>query len=232
MTEEKRKVQALRLYLILSGVFIAGLVASNLIFKKFFSYYSWSSPEQNLVVSVGIIAYPITFLVTDLVSELYGRQKAQALVLSGLVVSLFVVVLVYAADSVTAIDGSPVNDSTFKTVFGNTPAAIISSMVAYLLAQFIDVRIFHFWKRYTKGKYLWLRNNLSTIPSQIIDTSVVLLVLCYAGEIEWQKYWPYLMAGVIFKSIVALIDTPVLYLLVYYARKHFRLTGPEDVIQL
>jgi hypothetical protein len=84
-------------------------------------------------------------------------------------------------------------------------------MVAYLTAQLIDVRIFHFWKRLTKGKYLWLRNNASTMFSQLVDTSVILIILCSAGVIEWERFYSLWMMGWLFKVLVALIDTPIIY---------------------
>ncbi len=227
--DAKKKEQAVQLFLILSGVFISSLVACNLIFKKFFSYYSSQTDDFSLVVSVGIIAYPVTFLATDLISELFGRRRANQVVLSGVIVSLFILGLVTISNHVNAIDGSPVGDELFSQVFGNTGAAITSSMLAYLIAQFIDVRIFHFWKRLTKGKMLWLRNNFSTIPSQLIDTSVVLLVLCQAGEIEWVNFWPYLWAGFLFKVVVALLDTPILYAVVYWAKAHFGLKENQEI---
>lgn len=190
---------------------------------------SLESGDLNLVVSVGIIAYPVTFLVTDLISELYGKKRANQVVVSGVIVSVFVLVLITISEKVTAVEFSPVNDEVFTHVFGNTGAAITSSMIAYLIAQFIDVRIFHFWKKRTKGKHLWLRNNLSTIPSQLIDTSVVLFVLCQAGEIGWESFFPFLMAGFLFKVGVALLDTPILYIIVYWARRHFNLEENQEI---
>jgi uncharacterized integral membrane protein (TIGR00697 family) len=88
-------------------------------------------------------------------------------------------------------------------------------MVAYLTAQLIDVRIFHFWKRLTKGKHLWLRNNASTIFSQLVDTSVILIILCSAGVIEWERFYGLWMMGWLFKVLVALIDTPIIYGIIY-----------------
>ena len=93
--------------------------------------------------------------------------------------------------------------------------AVFASMVAYLSAQFIDVRIFHFWKKLTKGKHLWLRNNGSTIVSQLVDTAAVLILLCSAGVIGWDKFWLLLENGFLFKVIVALIDTPIIYGSIY-----------------
>ena len=145
-------------YVILAALFVASLVACNLIFLKFFEWRLFH--ESNvLVISVGILPYPVTFLVTDLLSELYGKKRADMVVVAGFLASIFVVGIVLVADAVTAMEGSPVDDATFHSVFGLNGPAVAASMVAYLTAQFIDIRIFHFWKRLTRGKHLWLRNN-------------------------------------------------------------------------
>jgi len=199
-------------YLILTGIFIASLVASNLIFQKFFT---WSFLGINFELSVGIIAYPVTFLVTDLISELYGQKRANQVVVSGFFASVFTTLLVLISVNAIAVEWSPIDDITFKKVFGLTGPAFFASMVAYLTAQLIDVRIFHFWKRLTKGKHLWLRNNASTIFSQLVDTSVILIILCSAGVIEWERFYGLWMMGWLFKVLVALIDTPIIYGIIY-----------------
>ncbi|MEA1882105.1 MAG: queuosine precursor transporter [Candidatus Marinimicrobia bacterium] len=198
-----------RLYLILAGIFIASLVSANLIFQKFFTWTPFGLYTFEL--SVGILPYPVTFLVTDLISELYGKKKADQVVLSGLVSSVFVMGVVILANAVPQTDWSPVGDKTFTKVFGLFGPAVFASMVAYLIAQFIDIRVFHFWKRLTKGKHLWLRNNGSTIVSQLVDTSAVLILLCVTGGIEWVRFWPLLGNGFLFKILVALCDTPLFY---------------------
>ena len=111
----------------------------------------------------------------------------------------------------TAVNWSPIDNFTFKNVFGLTGPAFFASMVAYLTAQLIDVRIFHFWKRLTNGKHLWLRNNASTMFSQLVDTSVILIILCTAGVIEWERFFGLWIMGWLFKIFVALIDTPIIY---------------------
>jgi len=103
-------------------------------------------------------------------------------------------------------------------VFGLIPGAVFASMVAYLVAQFIDIRIFHFWKRVTKGKHLWLRNNGSTIVSQLVDTATVLVLLCALDLIEWELFGALLVNGFLFKAIVALCDTPFFYLAVAWLK--------------
>jgi uncharacterized integral membrane protein (TIGR00697 family) len=197
-----------RLYLIFTGIFIASLVACNLIFQKFFT---WNFLGLNFELSVGIIAYPVTFLVTDLISELYGQKRANQVVVAGFFASIFTTLLVMVAMNATAVEWSPIDSETFTKVFGLTGPAFFASMVAYLTAQLIDVRIFHFWKRLTKGKYLWLRNNASTMFSQLVDTSVILIILCSAGVIEWERFYSLGMMGWLFKVLVALIDTPIIY---------------------
>jgi uncharacterized integral membrane protein (TIGR00697 family) len=105
-------------------------------------------------------------------------------------------------------------------------------MAAYLLAQFFDVQIFHFWKRVTRGKYLWFRNNASTFTSQFIDTFTVLFLLCSFGAIEWNLFWGLLLNGFLFKVMFAMLDTPIVYLIVYLFRKRFDLKGEGAEIQL
>ncbi|MDC1471737.1 queuosine precursor transporter, partial [Flavobacteriaceae bacterium] len=107
--------------------------------------------------------------------------------------------------------------------------AVLASMLAYLFAQFIDIQIYHYWKQLTKGNHLWLRNNCSTFLSQFIDTATVLLLLCLFGEIEWNLFLGLLIAGVAFKVIIAALDTPFLYLGVYWFRKRFKLEVNQEI---
>ena len=130
---------------------------------------------------------------------------------SGFFASVFTTLLVLISANATAVQWSPIDDITFTKVFGLTGPAFFASMIAYLTAQLIDVRIFHFWKRLTKGKHLWLRNNASTMFSQLVDTSVILIILCLAGVIEWERFYKLWMMGWLFKVLVALIDTPIIY---------------------
>ncbi|MDA9898388.1 queuosine precursor transporter [Flavobacteriales bacterium] len=221
------KTQAQSLFLILSGLFIAALVCCNLIFQKFFSWTPFGI--YTFEISAGIIPYPITFLVTDIISEVYGKKKANKVVISGLVASVFVLGIVMIANSAPATEWSPVDNATFSDVFGLTGIAVGASMLAYLLAQFVDIRIFHFWKKLTQGKHLWLRNNASTFSSQLVDTATVLLLLCSAGAIEWDKFGVLLLNGFIFKIIMAVIDTPILYLVIGMIRKKFKLEIGEEI---
>ena len=220
------------LYIILSGVFIASLVSSNLIFQKFFQLDIWIPfiGKYTFEQSVGLLPYPITFLVTDIISEIYGKNKANQVVISGLIASLFMVIVILISDNVQATAWSPVSGDMFHSVFGLSAAAVFASMMAYLFAQHIDIRIFHFWKKLTRGKHLWLRNNTSTIFSQFIDTFVVLFLLCSLDVIDWSRFSTLLMNGFLFKVFFAAFDTPIVYLCVWYLRRKFDLKFGEEII--
>jgi uncharacterized integral membrane protein (TIGR00697 family) len=211
-------------YLLLAGIFIAALVACNLIFQKFFiweiSIFGWSYTFQ---LSVGILPYPITFLVTDILSEIYGKRRATWVVTSGLFASLFVLGLILVADAVSAAPWSPVDDGTFHRVFGLSWVGVTASMAAYLVAQYLDIRFFLFWRRLTRGRHLWLRNNASTITSQVLDTAVVngLLVAMGAPGMTWARFPQLFWNGVLFKWAVALADTPIFYVAVIFLRRRF-----------
>ncbi len=219
----KQKSQAEVVYLILSVLFITSLVTSNLIFQKFFSWSPFGLYTFEL--SVGIIAYPVTFLITDVISEIYGRKRANQVVLSGVFASAFALLIVVVAGESPATSWSPIDDVVFKQVFGFTYIAVGASLAAYLLAQFIDVQLFHFWKRITNGRHLWLRNNASTFTSQFIDTFVIITLLSLFEVIEWQMYLTLIINGFLFKVIFALLDTPFIYAMVYGIRNYFGLKG-------
>ncbi len=216
-----------RIFLILGALFISALVASNLIFQKFFTWDFLGI--YTFEISVGILPYPITFLITDIISEIYGKKKANQIIIAGLFASLFSLLIVTVANHVPASEGSPINDAIFGQVFGATIIAVFASMMAYLLAQYVDVQIFHFWKEVTKGKHLWIRNNFSTFSSQFIDTATVLLLLCATDVIPWDRFGVLLLNGFLFKVLVATLDTPILYLSVYALRKRFGLKIGEEL---
>ena len=226
-----KKSQANNLYLILAGIFIASLVSCNLIFQKFFEIDIWLPfiGDYTFAQSVGLLPYPVTFLVTDIISEVYGRKKANQVVTAGLIASLFMLIVITVADTVTATSWSPVSDDIFSMVFGLSGAAVFASMMAYLFAQYVDIRIFHFWKNLTKGKHLWLRNNASTIFSQFIDTFSVLFLLCMFNVLAWERLSTLLINGFLFKVFFAAFDTPIVYFLTYFIRKKFNLKFGEEV---
>lgn len=216
-----------RIYLILASLFITSLVVSNLIFQKFFYWnpFGWFPFE----ISVGLLPYPITFLITDIISEIYGKKKANQVVVTGIFASFFSILIVLFGNYTTATSWSPVDNEVYTQVFGFSPIAALASMLAYLFAQFIDIKIFHFWKQKTKGKHLWLRNNFSTFTSQFVDTFTVVFLLCVFDVLSWDVFASLLLSGFLFKIIVAAFDTPILYVLVYFFRKRFSLEKGEEL---
>ena len=231
MTSQKREL-AKNIYLLLAGLFITSLVVSNLIFQKFFYWYPLNLKvlgNSLFELSVGILPYPITFLITDLISEIYGKKRANQVVVTGIFASFFSMGILLIANEVPAIKNSPIDDKTFNQVFALSPIAALASMIAYLLAQFVDIRIYHFWKNLTQGKMLWLRNNFSTFSSQLIDTVLVVGLLSVFGVLEWKLFWGLVISGFLFKIIVAALDTPLLYLFVGIFRKTFDLKPTDEV---
>jgi len=219
---------ALVLYIVLAALFVSSLVTCNLAFRKFFT---WTVPglEYTFEASVGLLPYPLTFLVTDLISEVYGRRRANDVVKAGLAASILTLLVITLAGATPATVWSPVSDGEFDHVFGQTALAVGASMAAYLLAQFLDVRIFHFWKMRTGGRMLWVRNNLSTIPSQFVDTLVVLVLLCGVGEIQWALFGALFVNGFSFKVLVAAVDTPLVYLGAGWFRRRFGLEPGQEI---
>jgi hypothetical protein len=223
---------ARRLYLYLAALFITSLVVSNLIFQKFFYWHPFDLEVLGFrlfELSVGILPYPITFLITDIISEIFGKKSANQVVIAGIFASFFSIGILLVASEVPAISTSPVDDATFHKVFAMSPLAVLASMIAYLSAQFVDIRIYHFWKTLTKGKHLWLRNNFSTFASQIIDSTAVILLLCIFGLLPWEIFWGLVVSSVLFKILVAVFDTPFLYLFVGIIRKVFKLQVGEEI---
>ena len=165
------------------------------------------------MVAVGALPYPITFLCTDLISELWGEKRAAQLVWVGLLLNGWVVLILWLGGVLPGVEGAP--DGTFFEIQRLAFGSVIASMAAYLTAQFVDVRMFHFWKRVSNGKALWLRNNGSTLVSQLVDTSAVVLISHYAsgvlplrpGEPVAPQLISFIASGYLFKSFAALADT-------------------------
>jgi queuosine precursor transporter len=227
------------LFLILSSVFISSLIIGNMIgTTKFIHLFTLSIPqwflplvpemvrngsEYSMIVPAGLIAFPATFLATDIISEIFGRKKAQLVVWVGFGVNIFMLLLMiinYHLPDATGISaGLHLFDGIYGYMIGNT----VASMIAYLTAQTIDVRLFHFWKKKTKGRHLWLRNNASTMTSQLIDSAAIMSILYFSGNLGssvtgFQGLIILIFNAYIFKFFAALLDTPVIYALVYFLK--------------
>jgi queuosine precursor transporter len=228
-------------FLVLAAVFLASLVVCNLIVQKFFLWEPFGLREY-FYLSVGILPYPITFLVTDILSECYGKRRANQVVMAGLVASVFVVLVVWAADRIPSIGGVDVDsgssfpgsefDHYFHQIFGKTGRAVAASMVAYLVAQLVDIQLFHYWRRLTKGKHLWLRNNGSTMLSQLVDTTLVVTLLFLGTDLQ-PKIGQMILAGWSFKLIAAAVDTPLFYLAVAWFRRRYpkEIAAHDELLQ-
>jgi len=224
MTKEK-KATAERLYYVLGALFIAALITCNLIANKFISV---DLGFKVFTISAGVLPYPLTFLITDILSELYGQKRTTQVVLSGLVASIFVLFVLWLGAQFPAINSSPVSDETYNNVFQNAWRVIAASMFAYLAAQLIDVRLFHFWKKITGGKMLWVRNNFSTLASQLVDTTLVVFVL-FVGTLPFSTMADYIWDGWLFKATAAAFDTALIYAFMWWARRYFTLGLGEEI---
>lgn len=245
-----------RWFLLFAGLFLGTLAMLNILgitrFIKLFEIdFDKATPGATaFAVAVGVLPYPLTFLCTDFISELWGRKRANFVVLIGLVLNLWVVAILWlgsalpgfvALDPTTGMPPVPEWNAakgayeetgwTFFQVRNLAFGAVAASMVAYLVAQFVDVQVFHFWKWLTKGKHLWLRNNGSTLISQLVDTTAVILIThFYAHALpvnDDNPLWPQLMAfiatGYVFKLAAALLDTIPFYLGAHWLTRHLRL---------
>ena len=210
----KSRIQARRdlAFLILAGLFLGTLSILNILGLTRFLLLG-NIGTFPIIVAVGALPYPITFLCTDLISELWGERKANQVVLVGLVLNIWVIIVLWIGGLVPALPGS--DDSLFFIIQKLTFSSVGASMIAYLAAQFVDVKIFHYLKDLTNGKALWLRNNVSTVISQLIDTSIVVLISRYVANIlpitpdksVFVQLINYIFSGYLFKLLVALADT-------------------------
>jgi uncharacterized integral membrane protein (TIGR00697 family) len=238
-----------RVFLLLSGIFLGTLALLNVLgISRFvdlsFSVFGFSIP---MVVAIGVLPYPVTFLCTDIVSELYGEKKARDMVWVGLLLNGWVIFLLWLGgvlpgfETIDPTTGTPALDAAgrmpvFFEVRQLAFGAVAASMIAYMAAQFCDVRLFHFWKRLTNGRHFWLRNNASTMTSQLLDTTAVILITHYyahalpisSGEQIWPQLMTFILSGYVFKLLVAALDTGPAYLLRAWLRPYLGLGVNEE----
>lgn len=198
---------------ILSSVFIAALVAANLLGTKITTMLGVS-------VSVGIFAYPITFLITDAIEEVFGKKQATHLMYSAIIALIFVLLITAFAVILPPASRYDHNEQ-FVIIFSSSLRMIIASIIAFFLSQTHDIWAFNFWKKKTQGKYLWLRNNLSTIASQFIDTTIFLFIAFYhiTPKFDASFIFTLIIPYWLFKIAFAFIDTPLVYGLVWWLKK-------------
>ncbi len=234
-----------RVFLVLAGFFLCAMTMLNIIGITRFIQLG------PMALAVGVLPYPLTFLCTDLISELYGRARANFVVTVGLCLNFFILFIMWLgqalpaapqqppwqviqlAEAVALPNGTTVEGSIelFSLMYATTSGAVFASMMAYIAAQYCDVFMFHFWKRLTNGKHLWLRNNGSTLISQGVDSFMVITVTFGAsfitGGISLAAMLVLMGSNYLFKMIVALCDTLPFYLGVHYLQRYLELSDEE-----
>jgi uncharacterized PurR-regulated membrane protein YhhQ (DUF165 family) len=246
LTDEIRERRE-RVFLVLAGFFLCAMTMLNIIgITRFVQLGPFA-------LAVGVLPYPLTFLCTDLVSELYGRSRANFLVTVGLILNGFIIGTMWVANMIPSVgpenqppwqliqlaedialpNGDSVSNSVelFTLLYATTSGAVVASMMAYIAAQYCDVFMFHFWKRLTRGKHLWLRNNGSTLISQGVDSFMVITVtfgaLFLAGTMTGAAMLLLMGYNYLFKLCVALADTLPFYAGVHYLKKYLEFTDEE-----
>lgn len=230
--ERRREV----VFLLFSGIFIGTLAMLNILGVSRLIDLSFSIGNMKVPVKVfvGVLPYPITFLCTDFISEFYGKKRASNVVWVGFVLNLWVVFILWLGGILPPIPHEiPTTDANyvFYQIRHLTFSTTFASMIAYLTAQFVDVHIFHFLKRKTAGKKLWIRNNGSTLTSQLVDTlAVVFITYSFTNAIEVPSDYTHaefliilILSGYSFKVVVALLDTIPFYLGVRFLKRYLHM---------
>jgi uncharacterized integral membrane protein (TIGR00697 family) len=257
LDERKLFVRRERVFLVLAGLFLGTLAMLNILgITRFIKLWEVTDSAGETVtiggfrlvfaVAVGVLPYPLTFLCTDFISELYGRKRANAVVWVGFLLNIWVVLILWLGGALPGFE--PIDPGTgqiakdaaerlpvFFEVRSLAFGAVAASMIAYLIAQLVDVHVFHFWKRLTKGRHLWLRNNGSTLVSQLVDTTAVILIThYYANALPIADAHPivpqlalFIATGYAFKVLVALFDTLPFYVGATHLARFMRLPPPS-----
>ena len=237
-----------RVFLLLAGLFLGSMTMLNILgISRFIQLYQlpWKLASGDVwqitfAVAIGVLPYPLTFLCTDFISEFYGRRRANWLVTVGLILNVWVVFILWLGGELPGAFEGPVQNGVPLDANGSPTAffqirelafgAVAASMLAYLAAQFCDVYLFHFWKKLTNGKHLWLRNNGSTLVSQLVDSTAVILVThFYAVSLtsqpevpDWLELSVLILTSYAFKVVVALLDTIPFYIGVAWLRDYLQ----------
>lgn len=234
-------------FIILSGLFLGTLAMLNILGISRYIHFTINifAFEIPVMLFVGVLPYPITFLCTDFISELYGKHRANMVVWTGLLLNIWIIFIIWLGGVLPPVPemlpetGLPAFEDTSRSFYHIrklTFGATTASMLAYLTAQFVDVHVFHFVKKLTKGKHLWLRNNVSTLTSQLVDSfSVVLLTYYYAQAIDiqegrtvFQTLMIFILSSYIFKVLAAILDTIPFYFGVNFFSKYLQIDPNEE----
>ncbi len=246
-TEKKIAIRREVVFVLLSGIFLGTLAMLNIlgISRQLDLSFNIGSVRIPFVVFVGVLPYPITFLCTDLISELYGKRRARMLVWIGLLLNIWVLFILWiggalpphtplGANGLPAIDHP---DRTFFQIRKWTSMATLASMIAYLSAQLVDVHVFHYLKKLTRGKALWLRNNGSTLTSQMVDSVAVILITYFftnaisitPGVTVANGLLVLILSNYVFKMVAALLDTLPFYLGTRWLSRYLEIDPNESL---
>jgi uncharacterized integral membrane protein (TIGR00697 family) len=204
---------------ILAVLFTTSLLIANIIAVKLICIGIWVAPA-------GIIAYPLTFLFTDVIAELYGRRVASKIVWTGFGANLIMVVLLFWGRLLPPASFWE-GQAAYESTLGMVPRIVLASMIAYLISQHHDVFAFHLWRRKTKGRFLWLRNNASTMVSQALDTGLF-ITIAYWGTVSTGILANMLITQYVIKLIIAVCDTPFCYIMIALLKDRTKLSPPID----
>jgi uncharacterized integral membrane protein (TIGR00697 family) len=193
-------------FLVLAGFFITNAIMAELIGGKLIQFFGLFTQ------SIGIILWPIIFILTDLINEHFGKDGVKKLtyITVGLISFAFIVLSI--AINIPATPFSPVNNEVFKTVFGQSQWIIVGSIIAFLISQLVDVYTFLFFKKITGNKFIWLRATGSTLISQLVDTFVVQYI-AFVLPSKWtlDEFITNASYGYAFKLIIAIALIPLIY---------------------
>jgi len=195
----------------LASLFVTCLVVSNIISSKI---VGWGP----LIFPAGVIAYSITFLITDIYTEFFGKKETEKLVIYGFISNILMIILIFIAISMPIAPFMEDYQAIYEKVLSMSFRIVVASMIAYIIAQSHDVFAYHFWGKLTKGKHLWLRNNASTLVSQLIDTSLF-ITIAFHGVVPTQALINLIFYQYLMKALIALVDTPFCYIGVIIIRK-------------
>lgn len=198
------------MFVYLNALFVGLLVISNILAVKLFTIGDYMLPGAAIV-------YVVTYLITDVIGEVYGKEAARKTVIAGFVTQVVAMVFIFLAIQLPAAPVFALN-TEFEAILGGSFRVMFASLAAYLMSQNFDVFIFHKLKAKHGSSKLWLRNNLSTMSSQLIDTTVF-IVIAFIGTVPMSVLIGMIATQYVFKLIVAVIDTPIAYLLVHFAKK-------------
>ena len=209
--------RAQKLFVVCAAVFLTALVVAEATASKFFTAFELpfaitilGQEFTSVIMTAGVIAFPITFIVTDLMNEYFGKKGIRFVTWIGMIMIIFEFALLQIAMAVPTASISPVPEEAFNTVFGASGRVIFGSLVAYVIGQFADITLFHWLRSLTKGKHLWLRATGSTFGSQFLDTFIVLLV-AFVGQLSFQEIVAITLFNYGYKFIIAMLITPIIY---------------------